>query len=133
RKAGAPSWKSASRASWVNERASEPGVMKIDKLKIRAIRVRAVAAPIKRPLITSTGVVGVAPLLLIDLQTDGGLTGHAYLFGIGKQNLAPLAKIVEAMAEMVKGDALAPFDIEKKLRARHALLGVHNVVLFAIA
>jgi len=37
------------------------------------------------------------------------------------------------MAEMVKGDALAPFDLEKKLRARHSLLGVHNIVLFAMS
>jgi mandelate racemase len=107
--------------------------MKLDKLKIRAIRVRAVAAPIKRPLATSIGSVTVAPLLLLDLQTDGGITGRSYLFGLGKHNLAPIAKLVEAMAEMLKGDALAPFDIEKKLRARYALLGVHNIVLFAMA
>jgi hypothetical protein len=37
------------------------------------------------------------------------------------------------MAEMVKGDPVAPFEIEKKLRARHALLGVHNIVLFAMS
>lgn len=29
--------------------------------------------------------------------------------------------------------APAPFEIEKKLRARHTLLGVHNIVLFAMA
>ena len=107
--------------------------MKLEKLRIRSIRVRAVAAPMKRPLKTSTGVVDVAPLLLIDLQTDGGIVGRSYLFAIGRPALAPIAKLVEAMAEMVKGDALAPFDIEKKLRARHALLGVHNIVLFAMA
>ena len=107
--------------------------MRIDKLRIRAIRVRAVAAPMKRPLATSIAAVTVAPLLLIDLQTDGGIVGRAYLFATGRPHLAPLAKLVEAMAEMVKGDALAPFEIERKLRARYALLGVHNVVLFAIA
>jgi mandelate racemase len=37
------------------------------------------------------------------------------------------------MAEMVKGDEVAPFDLERKLRARYALLGVHNVVLFAMS
>ncbi len=107
--------------------------MKLDKLKIRAIRVRAVAAPLKRPLATSIGSVTVAPLLLLDLQTDGGIVGRAYLFGLAKHNLAPIAKLVEAMADALKGDVLAPFDIEKKLRARYALLGVHNVVLFAMA
>ena len=52
---------------------------------------------------------------------------------MGKHNLPPIAKLVEAMAEMVKGDAVAPFDLERKLRARYALLGVHNIVLFAMA
>jgi mandelate racemase len=103
------------------------------KLAIRAIRVRAVAAPMRRPLVTSTGAVSVAALLLIDLETDGGVVGRSYLFAVGKHNLAPIAKLVEAMAEMLKGDALAPFDIEKKLRAKYALLGVHNVVLFAMS
>src|SRR5258706_950671 len=107
--------------------------MRIETLKIRDIRVRAVAAPMKRPLQTSIAFVGVAPLLLIDLQTDGGIVGRSYLFAVGRHNVAPLAKLVEAMAEMLKGDALAPFDIEKKLRARYALLGVHNVVLFAMS
>jgi mandelate racemase len=107
--------------------------MKLDKLKIRAIRVRTVAAPMKRPLATSTGTVGVAALVLIDLQTDNGIVGRAYLFAVGKQHLAPIAKLVEAMAEMLKGDPVAPFDIERKLRQRYALLGVHNIVLFAMA
>ena len=102
-------------------------------MKIKAIRVRAVSAPIKRPLVTSAGTVSSAALLLIDLQTDGGIVGRTYLFGIGKHNLAPIAKLVEAMAEMVKGDEVSPFDLERKLRAKYALLGVHNVVLFAIS
>ena len=102
-------------------------------MKIRGIRVRAVAAPMKRPLATSTGKLTLAPLVLIDLETDTGVTGRAYLFAIGRHNLAPIAKLVEAMAEMVKGDEVSPFDLERKLRARYTLLGVHNIVLFAIA
>ena len=103
------------------------------KLKIEAIRARAVAVPMKRPLATSTGSIGVAPLLLIDLQTDAGAIGRSYLWTPGEQHLAPLAKLLEAMAETLKGDAVAPFDIERKLRAKYTLLGVHNVVLFAMS
>src|SRR5688500_10772292 len=102
-------------------------------MKIRDVRVRAVAAPMKRPLATSTGKLTLAPLVLSDLETDTGVTGRAYLFAIGRHNLAPIAKLVEAMAEMVKGDEVAPLELERKLRAKYALLGVHNVVLFAIA
>jgi len=87
----------------------------------------------KRPLLTSIALVNVASLLLLDLETDGGIVGRSYLFAVGKHNLAPLAKLVEAMAEMVKGDAVATYELERKLRAKYGLLGVHNIVLFAIS
>jgi mandelate racemase len=106
--------------------------MKAD-LKIKSVAVRAVAVPMRRPLATSTGAVSVAPLLLVDMKTGGGMVGRSYLFSISRNHLRPLAALVEAMGELVQGDAVAPFEIEKKLRARHTLLGVHNVVLFAMA
>jgi mandelate racemase len=107
--------------------------MKLGRLKIRSVAVRAVAVPMRRPLATSTGAITAAPLLLLDLRTSAGVTGRAYLFGINAAHLAPMAKLVEAMGDMVKGDPLAPFEIERKLRARYTLLGVHNIVLFAMS
>ena len=102
-------------------------------MKIRAIRARAVAAPMKRPLVTSIATVSVAPLVLIDLETDAGVVGRSYLFALGKAHLPPIVELVKAMAAMVEGDEVAPLDLERKLRARYALLGVHNIVLFAMA
>src|SRR3972149_829236 len=99
-------------------------------LKISAIAVRAVVVPMRRPLQTSTGAVRVAPLLLVDLKNDEAIVGRSYLFSISRNYLSSIASLVEAMAELLKGDAVAPFEIEKKLRARHTLLGVHNIVLF---
>ncbi|MGH8687167.1 MAG: enolase C-terminal domain-like protein [Burkholderiales bacterium] len=102
-------------------------------MKIKAIRVRAVAAPMKRPLATSIATIKVAHLVLIDLQTDAGIVGRSYLFATGPQHLRPIAALIDAMTEMVRGDAVAPFDLERKLRAKYALLGVHNIVLFALS
>jgi mandelate racemase len=102
-------------------------------MKIRNIKLRPVAAPMKRPLVTSIATLTAAALLLIDLETDAGIVGHSYLFGVGKHNLPAIAKLVEAMTEMVKGDEVAPLELERKLRARYALLGVHNIVLFAMS
>jgi mandelate racemase len=101
--------------------------------KIESITARALAVPMKRPLHTSTGAVGVAPMILVDLRTSAGVTGRAYLFAIARHGLGPIAKLLEAMGEMIKGDACAPFEVERKLRARYTLLGVHNVVLFAMS
>jgi len=102
-------------------------------MKIEAIRTRAVAVPLKRPLQTSIAPLTVVPLLLIDLQTDQGIVGRSYLFSPGRPHLPAIAALVEAMAEMVKGDPVAPLDLERKLRAKYALLGVHNIVLFAMS
>lgn len=107
--------------------------MKLGTLKIRRVRARPLVAPMKLPLATATGAVTGAPLVLVDVETTGGLTGRAYLFAISRAHLAPLAKVVEAMGEMVAGDAVAPYEIERKLRARYTLLGVHNIVIFAMA
>ena len=102
-------------------------------LKIKSISARAVAVPMRRPLQTSTGAVSVAPLLLVDMKASGGIVGRSYLFSISQQHLKPLASLVSSMAELIVGDAVAPFEIEKKLRAKHTLLGVHNIVLFAMS
>ncbi|MSQ89558.1 MAG: mandelate racemase [Betaproteobacteria bacterium] len=87
----------------------------------------------RRPLQTSTGAVSVAPLLLVDLKTNAEIIGRSYLFAIGIHNLRPIAALLDAMGELLKGDVVAPFEIEKKLRARYTLLGVHNMVLFAMS
>ena len=107
--------------------------MKAEGLRIRAVRARPVAVPMKRPLATSTGAISVAPLLLVDLETDGGITGRSYLFAISGAHLPALKALVDAMGAVIAGDVVAPFELERKLRARYALLGVHNIVLFAMS
>ena len=100
---------------------------------VKSVRVRAVVAPMRRPLHTSVGALTTAPLVLVDLETSAGTVGRAYLFAFARDNLRPLAALVETMGQMIAGDALAPSDIEEKLRKGYRLLGVHNVVLIAMA
>jgi mandelate racemase len=102
-------------------------------LTVRKLTVRAVAAPMPLPLQTASGAVSTALLVLIDLETSAGITGRAYLQSYTKASLQPIVDLVKAMGEMIEGDALAPFEIEAKLRQKFKLLGVHNIVLFAIA
>lgn len=102
-------------------------------LVIRRIRARPVLVPMKLPLHTASGAVEKAALVLLDLETTAGLTGRAYLFAPSPAHLAPIVALVDAMSGMLAGDAVIPFEIERKLRTRHKLLGVHNVVLFAMS
>ena len=100
---------------------------------IRRIRARPVSVPMKLPLHTASGAIDRAALVLLDLETTAGITGRAYLFAPSAAHLAPIVALVDAMSQMLAGDPVVPFEIEKKLRARHKLLGVHNIVLFAMS
>jgi mandelate racemase len=45
---------------------------------------------------TASGAITEAPLLLVDLVTDEGVAGRAYLFGFQKFTLKPLRDLVQA-------------------------------------
>jgi len=102
-------------------------------ITVKSVRVRAVVAPMPKPLHTSVGALTTAPLVLVDLETSAGTVGRAYLFAFARDNLRPIVVLVETMGRMIAGDELAPSDIEGKLRRQYRLLGVHNVVLIAMA
>jgi len=100
---------------------------------IRALRARAVNVPIKRPLATATGAVTHAPLVLIDLETDQGITGVGYIFTPAGYAIKPLAAVIEALGEFVEGDPVAPFAIEQKLRKRLTLVGAQGIAMLAVS
>ena len=50
------------------------------QLTVRAIRCTAVEVPMKHVLGTSRAAIRAAPLMLVDLETEEGITGRAYLF-----------------------------------------------------
>ena len=61
--------------------------MKPLNLTIRDIRTRSVMVPMDRPLVTRIVTIKSAALLLIDLETEEGITGRSYLFGSRERTL----------------------------------------------
>ena len=49
--------------------------MKHPVLTIRAVRTRAVSIPMERPLGTSAARMEMAPFVLVDLETEEGVSG----------------------------------------------------------
>ena len=103
------------------------------QLTLRELRVRAVNVPMLRPLQTSGGTVGTAPLVLIDLETEEGVTGCAYIFCYTSLALKPAAELIANLAPLVKGDLVAPLAIEQKLQRRFRLLGLQGLTGMAMA
>lgn len=103
------------------------------RLVIRGLRVRAVDVPMQRPLATSGGAVGTAPLVLIDLLTEEGITGSAYVFCYTPLVLGAVAQLVSNVEPLIKGDPVAPLAIEQKLQRRFRLLGPQGLTGMAMA
>lgn len=102
-------------------------------LTITGVTARPVVVPMARPLFTASGAVEQAALVLIDINTNQGFIGRSYLFAFTSHIQKAIVALLEGMGEMIQGDVASPYDIERTLRAKHQLLGVHNIVLFAIS
>lgn len=101
--------------------------------RISGFRAVTVNVPMARPLFTSADTVRAAPLLLIDIETDQDITGHAYLFCYVAAAGPAIAHLLGAALESVKGDPVCPLDIAAKLHRRFRLIGVQGVVRMALA
>jgi mandelate racemase len=99
---------------------------------IRQVKARAVVAPIARPVKNAFGVIEAAPLVLIDVATDQGVSGHAYVFGYNKIALKPLVTLVEEIGRDLVGKAIAPFDLMAAMDAKFRLLGWQGLVGMAV-
>jgi mandelate racemase len=102
-------------------------------LAIRDVKARAVVVPLARPVKNAFGIIEAAPLVLIDVATDQGVTGHAYIFGYSRLTLKPLVTLVEEIGRDLTGKPIAPFDLMTILDAKFRLLGWQGLVGMAVS
>jgi mandelate racemase len=107
--------------------------MNLPPLTVRAIRAVAVEVPMRHVLGTSQAVVRAAPLLLIDVETEEGITGHAYLFCYLPAAAAAIASFVGEIERLVKGQPIAPEPTWNRLARRFTLIGVQGTVRMAMS
>jgi mandelate racemase len=100
---------------------------------IQEFRVRAVRVPMTEPHQTASGVITESPLVLTDVITDTGISGHSMVFTYTPAALKPTAELIQNCEALVKGEALAPAEIEQKLAKRFRLLGTQGLVGMALA
>jgi mandelate racemase len=103
------------------------------KLTVRSIRAVAVKVPMTYVLGTSVQAVREAPLLLVDLETEEGVTGRAYQFCYLPAAAPAIVTILEEVLRTVKGDVLVPEALWEKLARRFILIGVQGIVRMAMA
>lgn len=101
--------------------------------RISAVRARAVVAPLAHAVRTASGTLDSAPLVLIDIETDCGGAGRAYVFTYTRQVLRPLAALVGELGPSLVGKALAPADRYADFAAQFRLLGRQGLLGMALS
>ena len=97
-------------------------------LTIRSIHARPVIVPLARPVRTASGSIEVSPLILLDVITDEGITGSAYLFAYTPAMLKPLMALVGEVGLELIGQPLVPAERMQQLERQFRLLGVHGLL-----
>jgi len=103
-------------------------------LTVRSITSIGVEVPMNFALGTSRGRITKAPLLLIDVATEEGVTGRAYLWSYFPRAMVAIASLLAEIEERTKGERFEqPTDLWSKLSERFALIGVQGLVRMAMA
>jgi mandelate racemase len=110
-----------------------PGQPRLPDLTVRAVRAVAVEVPLNFILGTSQGALRRVPLLLVDVDTEEGVTGHTWLFCYVRAAAAAIASILGEVEAQTRGEVIAPDALGARLARRFALIGIQGIVRMAIA
>lgn len=102
-------------------------------MRIHSFQVRAVDVPLSIPLVTSGGAIHTAPLVLLDVRTDAGISGSSYVFAFQRRALAPLATLISNLEDLLRGDEVAPLEAFAKVQQSFRLLGTPGLAGIAAA
>jgi mandelate racemase len=100
---------------------------------VARVSLRPVLVPLDPPLRTASGVMASAPLVLVDVETEAGVTGHAYFFTYSPTVLPAATRLASDVAKLVEGQPLRPRELMHSVRRKFVLLGTPGLLDMALA
>lgn len=102
-------------------------------LTLRSIRVRAVVLKLKRPIVARIMTISDWPLILVDIETEQGITGRSYVGPYNAASIKYLLPVIRDFGILFKGQRLAPVDLYTKARKSLHLMGYSGVSMVAVS
>lgn len=102
-------------------------------LTIRSVTTRIVSLTQKRPVISRAVTLDKWALLLIDLETEEGVTGRTYLSTYGADGGRYCAKIIHDLVSRFKGQPISPIDLYDQARKSLFFMGYEGMALAAVS
>ena len=103
-------------------------------MRITDVTTRIISIPLERPIRTPIHYIVNVDNVLVELHTDEGITGIAYLWCFGVQRAQALVSLVKDMVSLVGGmDALARAAVYARMEREANFLGKVGAVTIAMS
>jgi mandelate racemase len=103
------------------------------QLTVRAVRATPVEVPLNFVLGTSMDALRTVPLLLVDIDTEEGVSGRSWLFCYVRAAAPAIASLVGEVERQTRGMRIAPAELWTSLSKRFTLIGVQGIVRMAMS
>jgi mandelate racemase len=107
--------------------------MTFEPLTFKSITARVVVLKLKRPIIIRIATITDWPLVLIDLHTQEGVTGRAYLGPYGVKAARYLVPMLQDFAELLNGKRIVPVELYEAARKSLHFVGYEGLSMIAVS
>ena len=107
--------------------------MSFERLTLKSVRARPVVLKLNRPVVARIATLTDWPLILIDLHTEEGVIGRAYLEPYIRRSMRYLIPALHDLGEVLKGRRLAPIEFYEAGRKSLHFVGYEGMAMIAVA
>jgi mandelate racemase len=112
---------------------NKPVTVRHEKLTLRGIRARPVVIKLRRPVVARIATIADWPMILVDLFTEEGVTGHSYLEPYSAKTMRYLVPMLEDLGVALRGKLLAPFELFNAARKSLHFVGYEGLSMIAVS
>jgi len=113
--------------------ATQEEPMALPSLTLRGITARPVLLKLKRPVVARIATMADWPMILIDLHTEEGVTGRAYLEPYAIQSMKYLVPALHDLGGLLKGQKVAPVELYSAARRSLHFVGYQGLSMIAVS
>jgi mandelate racemase len=107
--------------------------MRHPSLTLRSLRARPVVLKLERPVVARIATITDWPLILIDLETEEGVVGRAYLEPYLPKAMKYLVPVLRDLGTLLKGRRIAPVEFYEAARKSLQFVGYQGLSMIAVS
>jgi len=105
----------------------------LEQLTLKSLRARAVLLPLKRPVVAKIATIPDWPVIAIDITTEQGVEGRAYLEPYIPRSMKYLVPALHDLGEHFAGQTIEPVRMFDEARRSLQFVGYEGLTMIAVA